>query len=62
MKAKQEKCRATCPDVKGGPDFCCERAAGHSGKHDSTAGGYWTDGGSERLREERLKKFQAEPF
>jgi hypothetical protein len=34
----------------------------HRGKHVSTAGGSWTDGGAERLREERRLKIEAEPF
>jgi hypothetical protein len=58
----KELCEATCPDVKGGPDFECERKPGHKGKHESLAGGYWTDGGAERLREERRERFEAEPF
>ena len=60
--AVKQLCEATCPDQKGGPDFECELQEGHRGKHESIAGGYWTDRGAERLREERRKKFESEPF
>jgi hypothetical protein len=59
---KKELCAATCPDQRGGADFECELKEGHRGKHESLAGGYWNDAGAERLREERRRKFEAEPF
>ncbi len=55
-------CGSTCPNQQGGPDFECEREDNHRGKHESIAGGYWTDSGAERLREERRKAIEAEPF
>jgi hypothetical protein len=55
-------CGATCPNKKGGPDFECELEEGHRGKHLSAAGGFWNDGGAQRLREERRLKIEAEPF
>lgn len=59
----KELCEATCPNPRGGIDFVCEREKGHKGKHDSVSGGMtWTDGGAERLREERRKAIEAEPF
>jgi hypothetical protein len=61
--AVKKLCGATCPDQKGGPDIQCEREENHKGKHDSiTRGLSFTDGGAERLREERRKKFESEPF
>jgi len=62
MAKVTQLCGATCPDVKGGPDFECEREQVHKGKHSSEGVGYWTDGGAERLREECRLKFEAEPF
>jgi hypothetical protein len=62
MAKVKQLCGATRPDEKGGPDFECEREQGHKGKHSSEAGGFWTDSGAERLREERRRKFEAEPF
>ena len=56
MLKKKQPCPATCPDKGGGPDFVCERPLGHSGKHDSLEGGWWTDGGSERLKIEMAAK------
>ena len=60
MKVQQEKCGATCPDQHGGPDYICELRKGHRGKHDSVAGGFWTDGGAERLRQEIAAKAEGE--
>lgn len=54
------KCSATCPN-KYGRDFQCERPKGHKGKHRDGAS-MWTDDGAERLREERRKAIEAEPF
>jgi hypothetical protein len=62
MAKVMQLCGARCPNMKGGPDFECEREQDHKGKHSSIAGGFWTDGGAERLREERRKKIEAEPF
>lgn len=55
-------CPSTCPDEKGGPEFECELTEGHRGKHESVAGGFWTDAGADRLREERRKAIEQEPF
>ncbi len=63
MAKVKQLCGATCPDKHGGPDIQCERKENHKGKHDSiTHGLTWTDAGAARLREERRKKFEAEPF
>jgi hypothetical protein len=51
-----EKCDSRCPDKRGGEDFICERPAKHTGKHSSDAGGFWTDGGAEKLRKEIAAK------
>ena len=60
-KEVQKLCGATLPNSNG-LDFECEKEEGHKGKHGSRAGGWWTDGGAERLREERRKQIEAEPF
>jgi hypothetical protein len=53
MTAKAtENCGAKCPNERGGEDFICGRPAGHGGKHDDPHGATWSDGGSERLRQE----------
>jgi len=57
MNMKIEKCGATCPDQRGGPDFVCELKKGHKClKHSSDAGGYWNDAGADRLKLERQLK------
>ena len=61
-KEVQKLCGAVLPNLKGGPDFECEKEEGHNGKHSSYDGGMWTNGGAERLREERRKQLEAEPF
>jgi hypothetical protein len=61
MKAKI-LCGATHPNPYGGPDYECEREVNHKGKHDGSTGPTWNDAGAEIAREERRKKFEAEPF
>jgi hypothetical protein len=61
MAKVQKLCGAVLPNLKSGPDFECEREQGHQGKH-SSLGVQWTDCGAERLREERRKQIEAEPF
>lgn len=59
-----EKCKSTCPDNGGGPDYTCELLEGHdeprysrppgvkwSQKH-RDGGVTWTNGGAEQLREQ----------
>jgi len=60
MKSQKEMCGATCPDQRGGPDFVCELKKDHKGKHDSAPGGFWTDLGAERLRQEIAAKAKGE--
>lgn len=62
--AAKEQCESTCPDTKGGPDFRCELKKDHKGKHDSILGGFWSDGGAERLRTEQARRaeIEKEPF
>ena len=72
--AVKQLCEATCPDDGGGPDYVCELPEGHDEQRHSRPPGVkwsqkhrdggvtWTNGGAERLKEERRKKFEAEPF
>jgi hypothetical protein len=53
---KEQKCGAACPDMKGGPDFVCELEEHSKFKKHRQGGVSWTDGGAERLREEKAAK------